>query len=235
MHDTLDELLAGAAPAISPLTPDAEAAIVAMVADARVAAARGRRAKVTRRVVGGAAVLALLTVGTAAAAGVLPGKQPRTFPGWDGQLAATTVFEWTAIHPVGQTCVEHLVGWGLSDPEVAAIKGTLSDPAALLAKDGGAVRKEFLERGWANDSAEDTAAIDAAYAEVARLDLAAGRGTLTDDQLTGSFMTNRYDELFNNIYWRLILDGIGAGPHGYHQQTRAMQSLEPDTACEYTE
>ena len=38
MHDTLDELLAGAAPAISPLTPDAEAAIVAMVADAAMRA-----------------------------------------------------------------------------------------------------------------------------------------------------------------------------------------------------
>jgi len=235
MHNTLDDLLAAASPPMSTLTPDAEAVLADMVAEARVAAARERRGKLARRVLGGAAVVALMAVGTAAAAGVLQGNDVRNGPGWAGNPETFTVFEWVATHPLDQTCVEHLAGAGLTDAEVAAITATLSDPAALLAKDDGAVREEFLDRGWATDSAQDTAAIDAAYAEVAKLDLDAGRGTLTDDQLTGGIMTNRYDELFANVYWRLILDGIGAGPHGYHEQSIGMQNLNPDTACEVSE
>lgn len=206
-----------------------------MVAEARSEVARERRRRLTRRGGGAAAVVAVMAVGTAAAAGVLPGTSQRNEPGWaqltDAAARTVQAFEWTSTHPVDRICVERLSGWGLSDVEVSAIEAKLSDPAALLAKDDGAVRQEFLDRGWANDSPEDTAAMDAAYAEVATLDFAAGRGTLGDDELTGDFLTDRYDEVFLHVYWRLILDGIGAGPHGYHDISPAMESLNPETAC----
>jgi len=235
MPDTLDDLLASAAPPAAAHTPDTDAALAAMVTDARRTISLERKRRLTRRAVGSVAVLALVGAGTAAAAGVLPRDSEHNGPGWVGTPETFNVFEWTSTHPVGQVCVEHLAGRGLTDAEVAAIESTLSHPAALLAKDGGAVRNEFLDRGWATDSAEDTAAMDAAYAEVAKLDLAAGRGALRDDQLAGDYMNDRYDEVFANVYWRLILDGIGAGPHNFDEQTPGMKSLSPDTACEIPE
>lgn len=234
MPDTLDDLLVRSEPPVSLRTPDAAAALASMAGESRRVVALERKRRLTRRAVGAVAVVALAGAGTAAAAGVLPGSSHTA--AWssltDEAAESARILEWTSIHPVDSVCVERLTTWGLSDAQLAQIKAELSDPGALLAKDDGAVRREFLDKGWATGSVEDTDAIDAAYAEVASLDFAAGRGALSDDQLTADFMTNRYDELFANVYWRLILDGIGAGPHDDAGGSERLQDhLEPETAC----
>lgn len=233
MPDTLDELLKRTAPPVSLRTPDAEAAMAAMVARARLTAAGERRRKLTRRSVGAVAVVALMAVGTAAAAGVLP-FAPTVDP-WnsltDEAATRSTVFEWRFVDDRGVRCVARLTGTGLTETQIAHVRSSLADPALLLANDSGAVREEFLNKGWALASEE--AVIDDAYAEVGRLDFAAGLGDLDGAPLTVDHLPERADEVYHNVYWRLVLDGMGAGPHNGHPGLQDF--LTPEDACEVAE
>jgi len=233
MPDTLDDLLASAAPIVSLRTPDAEAALATMVADARLAVARERRRKVARRSVGAAAVVALMAVGTAAAAGVLP-FAPTVDP-WnaltDEAESQATLFEWRFVDDRGVECVARLTGAGLTEAQIEHIESSLADPGQLLVNDSGAVREEFLRKGWALESEEEV--IDAAYAEVGKLDFAAGLGRLDGAPLTVDHLPHRADEVYHNVYWRLVLDGMGAGPHNGHPGLQDL--LTPESACEVSE
>ncbi len=137
--------------------------------------------------------------------------------------------EWVYTDADGYRCAMRLVGFNLTERQTAEIRSRLSEPEALLAADGGAVREESLTEYDENENKQEIADrstweswIDAAYDEVARLDLAAGTA-----ELDGVPMTSTHaNETFDHAYARVILDGLES------DIVDPFRDLVPDSACE---
>ncbi|WP_062317719.1 hypothetical protein [Demequina maris] len=229
MND-LDDLLALSTPPASADGPALDAAIVALIGEARSTATPAHTWR--RRTLWAGLVAALVGIGgaTAYATGTHRGEAWNDLTD-EAEVDATRI-EWMTTLPAGTTCVERLTGVGLTEQQVTAIESALANPDRLLALDGGAVRDEFLEFYDRNDFQQDLADrdtweswIDAGYAAVAEIDLAAGRGALADEVLD-VVPPGAENEIFIHTSMRLIIDGLTA------QGIDAMRLVTPETACE---
>ena len=238
----LDHLLSRAAPPSAPDGPALDAALGALVDEARTASAPRRRWR-RRALWTGAAAVGIGLAGAGAVA-VLPDRpvteQPFMEPAEEWAAHATDL-EWIYTDLDGYRCAMRLTGFDLTDAQADDLRARLGDAAALLTVDDGAVRAEFLARYdedehkqaiYARD--EYAGIIDEAYAEVAELDAAAGTAELDGVPLTDASVTGAASELFHQTYGRLVLDGIGAGPQR-DTSTDAALDLTPQFACEVGE
>ena len=232
MND-LDHLLGRSAPPSAPDGPGLDAAIGALVDEARAASTPRRPWR--RRAVWAGAAAAVIGLGGAGAVAVLPDRpvedEPFMLPAQEWEALPAQI-EWVYTDADGYRCAMRLVAFDLTDAQETQIRARLSAPAALLAADGGAVRVEFMDRYDEDERKQQIADretweswVDAAYDEVARLDLAAGSDALDGVPLT---MTHA-NETFDHAYTRLILDGLAS------DTLDPVRELIPDSACEVGE
>lgn len=231
--DPLDQILARSAPPAAAEDPALDAGIGALAAESRAAASARRRWR-PGAVVAGAAVVLVGVVGAGAVAAVQERPveaQPFMEPAEPWASDATRI-EWLYTDPAGYRCVMRLTGFDLTDTQIAHIRTVLSDPDGLVAADDGVVRQEFLARYDDSEGKQELATreeyvsmLDTAYAEVRRLDLAAGSSALDGVPLTSTIT----DEDFGHAYTRLVLDGLES------PQLDPLRDLTPESACEVGE
>jgi len=226
----LNDLLARSAPPSAPDGPALDAALIALVAEARREAAPQRPWRRRALWAGAAAVVVGIGGASAYASGAL---WPDPWSDLTAEAEAGAIrFEWMTTLPDGTTCVERLTGVGLAEAQVRAIETALADPDGLLALDGGAVRAEFMDDYERNDFQQELADrqtfeawIDAGYAAAADIDIATGRGDLADAELD-VVPPGAENEVFLHTSSRIVLDGLTA------QGIDAMRLLTPEIACE---
>ncbi|WP_234988154.1 hypothetical protein [Demequina sp. NBRC 110056] len=230
----LDRLLARSAPPSASDGPALDAAIGALVEEARTATATRRPRR--RWAVAGIVVGATALVGGAAygAATLSDASDAWMSLTADAESAATR-FEWQTTLPDGTRCVERITALDLTAEQTAIVEAALSDPHVLLDLDAGSVRAEFLAHYDASEAQQEIADretweswIDAGYAAVAAIDLEAGRGDLTEEELD-VIPGSAANEVFLHSSMRVVLDGMTA------QGVDAMAHLTPETACEVGE
>ena len=235
MND-LDDLLARSAPPSAQSGPALDAAIGALVDEARSAPPQRRRWSQRPWAI---AAVALGTVGvlSGAAYGAYEVLDNEPWMNLTSEAEAMSAdFEWLTTAPGGDTCVVRLTGVGLSPEQESIVAAALADPHQLLAADDGAVRAEFLGFYDDSDSQQELADretfeswIDAGYNSVTSLDIARGRGDYADTDLTPGGKTTAERSVFFDAQLRVVLDGITA------QGVDAMTYLTPQTACEASE
>lgn len=146
------------------------------------------------------------------------------------------VVEWQVTPPSGRTCLYRATDTRLSDEDFEVAISLLADPSTLIAADDGHTRERFTS-DLAIGGIDMDEVVDAATAQVALIDVEAGRGDIAEADLGYAVTAENpatlpgggTDELFFHTYVHLVESGWIAALA--ERGIDAQFAFTPETTC----